>query len=188
MSDQEEPGVPTPEERRPETTAESSAELAELTAERDRLMERLVRLTAEYDNYRKRITREQAEWGSRAVERLVLDLLPVIDSFDLALKAASDTVEGSPLLEGMFLVSKQLRQALRNHGVESYDSIGEPFDPNLHEAFQARPAVAGEKPGTIVEEFLKGYRLGDRTIRATKGIVAGPPAQGPGAAPAPEEE
>lgn len=141
----------------------------------DRLMDRLRRVTAEYENYRKRVAREKASWTAQAVESVLLDMLPVLDSFDRALASMGDAVEVRAVLDGMELVRKQLEGALRAHGVESVDALGEVFDPNLHEAFLSRPAEEGEAPGTIVEEFLKGYRLHERTLRPTKGIVAAAP-------------
>lgn len=145
----------------------------------EQLMDRLMRLQAEYENFRKRSIRERTEWGARAKENLVLDLLPVVDSFDRALAAATGSPSGSMdeagLLDGMMLVHKQLLDALSGQGVKPIEALGEPFDPNLHEAFMSRPAGEGETPGTIVTEFATGYRMGDRVIRATKGVVAGAP-------------
>jgi molecular chaperone GrpE len=120
--------------------------------------------------------RERTAWQARALEGFVLDLLPVVDSFDRALPETGHE-PGSPdaLLDGMRLVHKQLLDALARHGIEPVPALGEPFDPSLHEAFMSRPAGEGEAPDTIVEEFLKGYRMGDRIIRPTKGIVASAP-------------
>jgi molecular chaperone GrpE len=175
----EKPEEKRPEEERPEDGAEPEAAPAgpaesevDPATERDRLMDRLMRLTAEFDNYRKRMVRERAEWESRAKERLILDILPAVDSFDRALDAASGSTDVAAVHDGMMLVHKQLLDALRGHGIEPFEAIGEPFDPKLHEAFLSRPAEENEKPGTIVEEFATGYRLKDRVIRPTKGVVA----------------
>ncbi|MEN8150163.1 MAG: nucleotide exchange factor GrpE [Planctomycetota bacterium] len=165
--------VEIPVETGEEAPEEPAAESAE------QLTERLMRLQAEFENFRKRSVRERAEWGARAKETLVLDLLPVVDSFDRALGEAA----GSPSLSldeaglqgGMMLVHKQLLSALAGQGVTPIEALGEPFDPNLHEAFMSRPAEEGETPGTIVTEFATGYRMGDRVIRPTKGVVAGEP-------------
>ena len=136
------------------------------------LTDRLLRLQAEFDNYRKRIAREQAGWTARAVETLVLDILPALDSFDRALESEGEAAEGAALRDGILLVHRQLLGALDRHGVKPIEALGEVFDPNLHEGFMSKPAEPGEVPGTIVTEVQKGYRLGDRTIRATRGIVA----------------
>jgi len=143
------------------------------------LLERLMRLQAEFENFRKRSVRERAEWESRAKEMIIVDLLPVVDSFDRALAGAPVSSEEAGLRDGMMLVHKLLLDALKSHGVTPIEALGEPFDPNLHEAFMSRPAGDGEEAGTIVEEFATGYRMGGRVIRATKGIVAGAPESGP---------
>lgn len=183
---------PTPETEREAPGADAAAKAGEASedpaAERDRLMDRLMRLQAEFENYRRRVSREQVDWTSRAVERIVLDLLPVVDSFDRALKGAADAKEASAVLDGMILVKKQLLGALESHGVRPFESVGEAFDPNLHDAFMSRPAGPGEEPGTIVEEFVKGYRMGDRTIRPAQGIVAVAPEESPESGGDPEEE
>ena len=75
------------------------------------------------------------------------------------------------VLDGMKLVMRQLADALAKNGVKPIDARGEPFDPNHHEAFLSRPVAEGEEPGILVEEILTGYRMGDRTIRPTRGIV-----------------
>ena len=155
------------------------------------LLERLMRLQAEFEHFRKRSVRERAEWESRAKEMIILDLLPVVDSFDRALAGSPVSSEEAGLRDGMMLVHKQLLDALRGHGIEPIEAIGEPFDPNLHEAFLSRPAEETEKPGTIVEEFATGYRLNDRVIRPTKGVVAagsGGAAEESGPTESPEEE
>jgi molecular chaperone GrpE len=141
-------------------------------SERDELLDRLMRLQAEYENYRKRMAREKSEWSARAKEGLVLDLLPVLDSFDRAISTAGESADPKALLEGMDLVMRQLSGALKNHGVTPIDAVGEAFDPNLHEAFLSRPAAESEAPGTLVAEILKGYRMGERTIRPTRGMIA----------------
>ena len=156
-----------------ETNEESTAAPKDESVEQ--LMDRLMRLQAEFENFRKRSVRERAEWGARAKEALVLDLLPVVDSFDRALAAASGSSEEGGLLDGMILVQKQLLSALAGQGVVPIEALGEPFDPNLHDAFMSRPAGEGETPGTIVEEFATGYRMGERVVRATKGVVAAEP-------------
>jgi molecular chaperone GrpE len=174
---------PEEEALEPDETAGDGAEPPEaedLKAERDRLMDRLMRLQAEFENFRKRMVRERSEWESRAREKIVLDLLPVVDSFDRALTSASGSSDEEGILNGMMLVHKQLLDALKANEVTPIEALGEPFDPNLHEAFMSRPAAGGETPGTIVEEFATGYRMGERVIRATKGIVAGEPESGSG--------
>ena len=152
------------------------------------LLDRLMRLSAEYENYRKRVAREKEAWTLRALEGLVLDRLPVLDSFERAIGAAEGDADAGALLSGMKLVEKQLAGALKARDIEPIEALGEMFDPSLHEAFLSRPAQAGEAPGTIVEEIVTGYRMGDRTIRPTRGMIVVAEEEGSGAEPGPEEE
>jgi molecular chaperone GrpE len=135
-----------------------------------------MRLQAEFENYRKRMDKERAVWQARAMEGLVLDLLPALDSFDRALAdVGGEAPAPEAVIDGMKLVHKQLLDALSRNGVEPIEAFGESFDPNLHEAFASRPPGEGERAGSVVEEFVKGYRMGDRVIRATKAVVAAAP-------------
>ena len=162
-----------------------SVEEAQTSAQ---LLERLMRLQAEYENYRKRAAREKVQWTGRAVEGLVLDLLPALDSFDRALESARESTDAKAILEGMELVMRQLLDALAQNGVKPVDAKGEPFDPNHHEAFLSRPVEQDEAPGILVEEILKGYRMGDRTIRPTRGIVSVAPEPEADSTSSPEDE
>jgi len=161
--------VPPSEDQAPSPAQPEESEAPAPGAEE--LLDRLMRLQAEYENHRKRVAREKLQWTGRAVESLVLDLLPVLDSFDRALAAAEESTDADALKDGMSLVMRQLKDALAQNGVKSIEAKGEPFDPNLHEAFLSRPVEEGEVPGILVEEISKGYRMGDRTIRPTRGIV-----------------
>ena len=105
-----------------------------------------------------------------------------------AIGAAEDDADSGALLDGMKLVEKQLAGALTARGIARIEALGERFDPSLHEAFLSRPAQAGETPGTIAEEIVTGYRMGDRTIRPTRGMVVVSEEEGSGAEPEPEEE
>ena len=182
----EEPGTPEEVEAVEEPSSELGVE--ELRAENERLLDRLMRLQAEFENYRKRVDRERVVWGERAQERLVLDLLPVQDSFDRAIDSAGESSDAVAVLEGLKLVHRMLVGALKKHGVEAIEAIGRPFDPKVHEALTTRPVGEGEDEGAIVEEVGKGYRMGDRTIRATRGIVAVAPDAETGSPASPEEE
>ncbi len=118
------------------------------------------------------------------VGRLVRELLPAIDNLERAL-AASTAEPGDHLADGLRMVRDDLRGALTRAGVESFTPDGEPFDPELHEAI-AQHVVAGATPGTVVEVYQAGYRLGDGLIRPARVVVAGaPPAESAGAAPTP---
>ena len=151
--------------------AEESLEdrLRALEAERDEYLNDLQRVAAEFENYRKRAVREQADFATRATERLVKELLPVLDDLERALEAAA-AHEEAKLEEGVQLVQRALAAALKREGLVEIAADG-PFDPHVHEALLSRPAEDAE-PGTVLEVLQKGYRLGDRVLRPARVIVA----------------
>lgn len=158
-------------------TAEEGQEVEEsledrlqaLEAERDEYLNDLQRVAAEFENYRKRATREQADFATRATERLVKELLPVLDDLERALGAAA-AHEEAKLEEGVQLVQRALAEALKREGLVEIAADG-PFDPHVHEALLSQPAE-GAEPGTVLAVLQKGYRLGDRVLRPARVIVA----------------
>ncbi|MFL5929667.1 MAG: nucleotide exchange factor GrpE, partial [Gaiellaceae bacterium] len=128
------------------------------------------RLAAEFDNYRKRTARDQESLAARAAERLVKELLPVLDDLERALVAA-DEHEEAKLEDGVRLVHRSLADALRREGLEEIPTDGA-FDPHVHEALLSQPSEAVE--GTVIEVLQKGYRLGDRVLRPARVVVAAP--------------
>ncbi len=143
-------------------------ELAEVTRERDEYLDNLQRLKAEFDNYRKRAARDQQSLVARAHERLVKELLPVVDDLGRALEAAEDHEEAK-LEDGVRLVHRQLTEVLAKEGLVEIDTEGL-FDPNVHEALLAQPSEA--ESGTVIGVLQKGYRLGDHVLRPARVIVA----------------
>jgi molecular chaperone GrpE len=141
-----------------------------LQAERDELFGRLQRLAAEFDNYRKRNARENAALTARANERVVKELIPILDDLGRALEAAS-LHEEAKLEEGVRLVQRELAAALQREGLAEIDTDGQ-FDPHVHEALLSQPSDAQE--GSVIEVVQKGYRLGDRVVRPARVVVAAP--------------
>jgi molecular chaperone GrpE len=144
--------------------------LEALTAERDEYVNHLQRVAAEFENYRKRTAREQADFAARANERLVKELLPVLDDLGRALEAAEQHEEAK-LEEGVRLVHRQLADLLRKEGLAEIETDGQ-FDPHVHEALLSQPSEAPE--GSVVDVVQKGYRLGDRVLRPARVVVAAP--------------
>ena len=142
-----------------------------LRKERDDLLDTLQRLQAEFDNYRKRAARDQQNLVTRAHERLVKELVPVVDDLERALEAA-EAHEEAKLEEGVALVARSLGDILRKEGLEEIPTEGK-FDPHVHEALLSQPAEAEE--GSIIEVIQKGYRLGDRVIRPARVVIAAAP-------------
>ena len=128
-----------------------------------------LRLAADFDNYRKRTAREHAELTRRANERLLNELLPVLDDLERALEAAAEHEEAK-LEEGVRLVHRSLLGLVERHGLTEIDTDGA-FDPHVHEALLAQPGEGAEE-GSVLQVLQKGYRLGDKVIRPARVIVA----------------
>jgi molecular chaperone GrpE len=128
-----------------------------------------LRLAADFDNYRKRTAREHAELTQRANERLLNELLPVLDDLERALEAAAEHEEAK-LEEGVRLVHRSLLGLVERHGLTEIDTQGA-FDPHVHEALLAQPGEGAEE-GSVPQVLQKGYRLGDKVVRPARVIVA----------------
>ena len=148
--------------------------LAELTAERDEYLDLLQRVQADFENYRKRAAREQERLVAHAHDRLVRELLPVLDDLERALEAA-EKHEEAQLVEGVKLVEQSLRAALRKEGLHEIETDGQ-FDPHVHEALLTQ-AREGAEPGSVLEVVQRGYRVGDRVVRPARVIVASEPTE-----------
>jgi molecular chaperone GrpE len=143
-------------------------ELEALKRERDELVDTAQRVQAEFDNFRRRTARERTELFTLANERLVKELLPVLDDLTRALGAAEQHEEAT-LEEGVRLVHRQLAQILEKEGLAEIETEGV-FDPHVHEALLSQPCEA--ESGSVIEVLQKGYRLGDRVLRPARVIVA----------------
>ena len=151
-----------------EPTIDVEQRIAELEAERDERLADLQRVAADFDNYKKRVARDQESIVARAHERLVRELLPVLDNLERALKAATEHDEAS-LEEGVQLVHRHLLDVLTREGLVAIDADGK-FDPHEHEALLAQSS--DEEEGTVIEVIQTGYRLGDRVLRPARVVVS----------------
>lgn len=145
------------------------AELRRLETERAELMDQLARRQADFENYRKRVERERTETYNRMVGDVVSKLLPVLDNLRRALDTeailqASESEEFRHFLQGVELIYKQLSDVLQGLGLEPVASVGEPFDPHVHEAVMTEQTEDFE-PDTVIQELVRGYRLGDKLLR-----------------------
>jgi molecular chaperone GrpE len=143
------------------------AEVEEQQPEQD---DRLLRLAADFENYKKRAAREREEYVAHANERLVKDLLPILDDLERALAAAEQHQEAQ-LEEGVRLVHRSLAQLLQRNGVKEIATEGK-FDPHVHEALLSQPSEAEE--GSVLDVVQKGYTLADRVVRPARVVIAGP--------------
>ncbi len=140
-------------------------EFEAVSRERDQYLDSLRRLKAEFDNSRKRQERERARILESASEKLVQELLPVLDNLDRALQSEGD-IRG-----GVQATREQLAEVLANEGLLPVASDGQPFDPNVHEAVMGQPSEDHEE-GTVLQTFQRGYLLNGRAIRPAKVVVA----------------
>jgi molecular chaperone GrpE len=147
---------------------EELGELVKTAAERDQYLALAQRTQADFENYRKRVARDATLAQDRGVTKLAKELLPALDNLDRALEAAD---EQDPLLTGVRLVRSEIGAALARVGIEAFAPLGEPFDPNLHEAMAHQP-VQGAAAGTVAEVYQNGYRMGDSIIRPARVLVA----------------
>ncbi|WP_010531041.1 nucleotide exchange factor GrpE [Lentibacillus jeotgali] len=139
------------------------AELSQLKQEKDDLQQRLLRVQAEFDNFKKRSQKEKEAVRKYKSEDLAKELLPAIDNFERAMQVEV-TDETKSFAEGISMVYNQIREALKSQGVEEIESVGKPFDPNVHHAVMQIEDEEAESE-TVVEELQKGYILKDRVIR-----------------------
>jgi molecular chaperone GrpE len=157
-------------------TPEQLAELKERAAKADEHWERLLRVSADFENYKKRAAREKHEAARHANEALLEKLIPVLDNLDMALASAQGTPgrAAQSLQTGIDMVQQQLRNALKETGLEEVNALGQPFDPNLHEAVSQQETEDAPE-GQVVQQLRKGYRLRERLLRPASVIVAKQP-------------
>ena len=166
----------------PQQPEEPLDELAAARKERDEYLDALQRLKAEFDNYRKRVARDQQELAARAHERLVKELVPILDDLERAL--AHDSGPAKPTLapdrlrqayaegdldEGIRLIHRQFSEALAKEGLTEVPTDGK-FDPHTQEALLSQPSEAEE--GDVIQVLQKGYRLGDRVLRPARVVIS----------------
>lgn len=184
-------GGPAPEKNKKQASADSEAttaevaqeiqdniaaeeegldELAKAILEANELRDRHLRLKAEWDNYRKRTEAERADERSRATQRLVEKLLPIMDDLERAIEHGDSSSEES-LKEGIAQVYSKLQTILSSEGVEVIDPKGEPFDANLHNAF-SKVEDKSVPDETVVEVYQKGYQMGSRVLRPAMVVVS----------------
>ena len=153
------------------------------------LEDQLKRTAADFDNFRKRMQREREEDRKFAIEKLLKELLPVIDNMERALESATNVASeaDTQLVTGVKMVHKLFLDTLKKFGVEQFSAKGQPFDPEKHEAMQA---VESEEvpPGHVAQEYMKGYYLNERLVRPAMVAVAKAPESGASGAPSGDDD
>jgi molecular chaperone GrpE len=135
--------------------------------ERDKFLELLRRTQADFENYQKRARRDAEDERKYALKPLAADLLPALDNLERALSTLKDDTIG----KGIAMVQTQLLDALKRHGIQRIDAVGQPFDPNQHEAVMQQPA-AGKPPNTVLQVLEQGYVYHDRVLRPSKVVLS----------------
>ena len=153
-----------------EESADDPEEIAQKSDEIAALKDQLLRRAAEFENVKRRSARDVENAHKFGAEKLISDLLPVVDSLEKALELASETQGAEAMTEGIDLSVKMFLDALEKNGLSVIDPLGEPFDPSLQEALAAVPNEDAE-PNTVMEVIQKGYSLNDRLVRAAKVVV-----------------
>jgi molecular chaperone GrpE len=151
--------------------AEATVDADEIQRQRDEYYDLLLRKTAEFDNYRKRIDRDRQAMSEAVAADLVRDLLPLVDDLERALKADAGSEGAEAYRRGVELIHRQLLEVLRKRGVKPIDALGMDFDPHYHQAV-AHVSGEGHRDGEVIEEFARGYMLGDRLLRPAMVKVA----------------
>jgi molecular chaperone GrpE len=142
-----------------------------VTTERDQLRDQLLRTAADFDNYRKRTRKEIEEARARGREDAVKDVLPVFDNLERAVSAATSAQTIESVVEGVKMVLKLFEDTAERMGLTRVKTLGERFDPTMHEAIQQQE-TDDQPPGTILTEIVPGYMIGQRLLRAAMVVVA----------------
>lgn len=162
----EEPETEEPQDKAEETAGEEAAEEAEASADEpsaeEQESERYMRLMAEFQNFKRRAAKEKSDIHAFANERIVGDLLPVLDNFERALDTETEDIEG--YAKGMQLIFEQLRTALEKAGLKEIEALGQDFDPNVHNAVMTDNTDEYETD-KISKVLQKGYKLNDKVVR-----------------------
>lgn len=152
------------EESVEETLTEDQQRIQELETKLEEISQKNLRLQADYDNFRRRSREEQAASLKYKSQSLLEQLLPALDNFERALKTEATNEQTKTLIQGMEMVYRQLADALKQEGLTEVPTVGEKFDPNMHQAVMQVEDSEYES-NTVIEELQKGYMLKDRVIR-----------------------
>lgn len=143
----------------------------ELKAQIGELNDKYLRLYSEFDNYRRRTSKEKIELTKTAAEDLIVELLPIMDDFDRAIKSAEETKDCDAVKEGMELIYNKLNGILTRKGLAEIEAMGKEFDTDFHEAISYIPSPSDDMKGKVIDAVEKGYTLGDKVIRYSKVVI-----------------
>jgi molecular chaperone GrpE len=161
-----------PEAEEADGAETENPEIVRLTEQVQDLQNRLLRAQADFDNFRRRTRMEKEEFAKYASQNLIEQLLPVVDNFERAIAAAKDAQDAASLQKGVEMIYRQLLQILEQEGVQPIEAVGQPFNPEFHQAVM-RVESEDQEEGIVVEELQKGYRFKGKVIRPSMVKVTG---------------
>lgn len=159
------------QEKTAETAVEEKAPVEDPQVKINELNDKLLRLYSEFDNYRKRTLKEKIELSKTASEELIVDLLPVMDDFERAIKSFETVDQPEAIKEGTILIFNKFRNVLTAKGLQEIPALGEAFDTDHQEAVAHIPAPSEDLKNRVVDQIQKGYKLNDKIIRYAKVVV-----------------
>jgi molecular chaperone GrpE len=161
---------PKPHEHKHEKIHKLENEIHKLKAEKEDIFGRLQRVSADFDNYQKRSAKQVSETINYEKELIIKSLFPILDNFDHTLTNAANLTNSEDLLKGVKIIYDQFIAILKTHGVEQIESVGKKFNPVCHQALTQK-SENDKEDGIVLEEFRKGYKIGDKVLRPAIVIV-----------------
>jgi molecular chaperone GrpE len=158
-------------EKKKSAKEKKADEIEELGAKLQDINDKYMRLSAEFDNYRKRTLKEKMELTKSAGEKILVNVLPVMDNFERALQSIDEAKDVEALKEGVHLIYNNFKEFISQNGVKEIEAINKEFDTDIHEAITKIPAPSDEMKGKVVDCVEKGYTLNEKVIRFSKVVV-----------------
>nr|WP_320118263.1 nucleotide exchange factor GrpE [uncultured Marinifilum sp.] len=167
----EEPKAEKKKEKKKSAKEKKADELEELGQKLQEINDKYMRLSAEFDNYRKRTLKEKMELTKSAGEKILVNVLPVMDNFERALQSMDDAKDIEALKEGVQLIYSNFKDFISQNGVKEIEAVNQEFDTDIHEAITKIPAPSEDLKGKVVDCVEKGYTLNEKVIRFSKVVV-----------------
>ena len=167
----EEPKAEKKKEKKKSAKEKKADEIEELGNKLQDISDKYMRLSAEFDNYRKRTLKEKMELTKSAGEKILVNVLPVMDNFERALQSMDDAKDVEALKEGVQLIYSNFKDFISQNGVKEIEAVNQEFDTDIHEAITKIPAPSEELKGKVVDCVEKGYTLNEKVIRFSKVVV-----------------
>lgn len=155
----------------PDSEIEINDPLSKLEAELSIANDKYLRLYSEFENYKRRISKDRIEQSKMVASDVYLSFLPIIDDMERAIKSIEDSKDSKSIKDGVKLIFSKIKNITSSKGLKEMESVGKPFDPDLHDAIANVQALTDDLKGKVIEEIEKGYFLNDRVIRHAKVIV-----------------